>query len=170
MRFPICRCLLALPLLLLATPATAALTKPQQACVNTENTSWQKLAATVGKETAGCIKSHNNGLSSDIPACVVADDRGKVATAADVLVVFEGTGSDYHTAYTHPAWVNALTSAHFAHLVHGEATSANMEIDLDLARARKAGMVYVTDDVLVPNPWDKLATYWSAEIGLIALP
>ena len=92
------------------------------------------------------------------------------ATAADVLVVFEGTGSDYHTAYTHPAWVNALTPAHFAHLVHGEATSANMEIDLDLARARKAGMIYVTNDVLVPNPWDKLATYWGAEIGVIALP
>ena len=44
-----------------------------------------------------------------------------------------------------------------------------MEIDLDLARTRKAGMIYVTDDVLVPNPWDALATYWGAELGVLGL-
>jgi len=33
-----------------------------------------------------------------------------------------------------------------------------MATDLDLARFRKAGMVYVTVDVLVPNPWDSFAS------------
>ena len=91
------------------------------------------------------------------------------ATAADILVVFEGSGADYRTSYTHPAWVDALTPAHFAHLVHGE-SAADLAGDLDLARSRKAGMIYVTDDVFVPNPWDVLATYWAAELAALALP
>ena len=62
-----------------------------------------------------------------------------------------------------------LLGDEIAHLVHGESTSATMEIDLDLARTRKAGMIYVTDDVLVPNPWDALATYWGAELGVLGL-
>jgi hypothetical protein len=31
-------------------------------------------------------------------------------------------------------------------------------------------MIYVTDDVLVPNPWDALPTYWSAELDALTLP
>ena len=31
-------------------------------------------------------------------------------------------------------------------------------------------MVYVTDDVLVPNPWDALATYWTDELDALRVP
>lgn len=90
------------------------------------------------------------------------------ATAADVLVTFEGTAADYATTYVAPAWADALPASHFAHLVHGDATGP--DLSLALARTRKAGMIYVTDDVLVPNPWDALPSYFAAERDLLRLP
>lgn len=92
------------------------------------------------------------------------------ATAADVLVTFEGSSGGYAFTYAAPAWADALPASHFAHLVHGAATSSDMSLALDLVRSRKAGMVYVTDDVLVPNPWDALATYFATERELLRLP
>ena len=92
------------------------------------------------------------------------------ANAADVLVVFENTGSEYRTNYSAPAWVNTLTARHFAHLVHSESATADMTLDVGLAKSRNAGMLYVTDDVLSPNPWDTLATYWSSEVSQLSLP
>jgi len=86
------------------------------------------------------------------------------ARAADTLVTFENTGLEYRTNYTPPLWLDELSPLHFAHLAHGEAATADMQSDIALARSRKAGMVYVTDDVLVPNPWDSLASYFTAEL------
>jgi hypothetical protein len=86
------------------------------------------------------------------------------ATAADVLVTFEGTGTDYLFLYQSPAWVDALPASHFAHLVHSQTDAADMSTDLDFARLRNVGMIYVTGDVLSPNPWDSLATYWLDEL------
>jgi len=88
----------------------------------------------------------------------------------DVLVVFENTGSEYRTNYSAPAWVNTLTARHFAHLVHSESSTTDMTLDVGLAKSRNAGMLYVTDDVLSPNPWDTLATYWSSEVSQLSLP
>jgi hypothetical protein len=85
------------------------------------------------------------------------------ATAADVLVTFEGTLDDYDVAYTPPAYANALPASHFAHLIHTSSFEDDMYLALDYARIRKAGMVYVTDDVFTPNPWDTLPAYFTAE-------
>lgn len=57
--------------LVLASPAVAALTKAQQQCVNAQNQSWQKIAATFGKLTSTCIGIHNKE-QLDIHACVPA--------------------------------------------------------------------------------------------------
>ena len=92
------------------------------------------------------------------------------ATAADVLVTFEGTGTDYLFNYDHPPWVHTLPATHFAHLIHGVANEGEMQGDVYLARLRKAGMLYVTDDVFSPNPWDALATYWTTELDALAIP
>ncbi len=89
------------------------------------------------------------------------------ATAADVLVTFEGTASDYELAYTPPSWANALPASHFAHLIH-EATGV-LYLALDLARTRKVGMVYVTDDVFTLNPWDTLPSYFADEVEDVTL-
>ncbi len=36
-------------------------------------------------------------------------------------------------------------------------------VDLDCARIRNVGMIYITDDVYSPNPWDALASYFTTE-------
>lgn len=89
------------------------------------------------------------------------------ATAADVLVTFEGTSSDYELVYTPPAWANALPASHFAHLIHE--ASGVLYLELDIARTRKVGMVYVTDDVFTPNPWDTLPSYFMDEVEDMSL-
>ncbi len=89
--------------------------------------------------------------------------------AADVLVVFENTASAYAT-YTPSAWNASYPSSKFAHIIHTEPTATGMLGDIDLALARNAGMVFVTDDSL-PNPYDTLPSYWEAEVAkLAALP
>lgn len=85
---------------------------------------------------------------------------------ADTLLTFDASGNDYRNNYTAPSWLNDFSADHFAHVIHSETSSANMLIDVELARARKAGMIYITDDVL-PNPYDSLASYWNSELGAI---
>jgi hypothetical protein len=92
------------------------------------------------------------------------------ATAADVLVTFEGPASAYELAYTNPEWVDALPASHFAHLVYDQPSGDDAQIEVDLAHQRKAGMLYVTDDVFSPNPWDTLATYWPSELVMLSTP
>ncbi|HEX2474206.1 MAG TPA: spherulation-specific family 4 protein [Lacipirellulaceae bacterium] len=79
---------------------------------------------------------------------------------ADRLMVFENVGATY-PGYTPSSWNFNHDRSKFVHLVHTEASSANMLSDLNLAVQRNAGGIYVTDDVL-PNPWNRLPTYWSS--------
>jgi hypothetical protein len=96
-------------------------------------------------------------------------DVADYASSVDTIVTFENTGSEYRTSYTAPSWLATLGADHFAHIVHAESASADMLGDLDLARDRKAHFVYVSDDVL-PNPFDFLASYWTAELAALAPP
>jgi hypothetical protein len=41
-----------------------------------------------------------------------------------------------------------------------------MQTNIDLAISRRAGFVYITDDIL-SNPWDRLPTYWAQEVDTI---
>ena len=93
------------------------------------------------------------------------------ATAADVLVTFEGTLDDYLIDYTPAPYANALPASHFAHLIHGAPSFDDLYLTVDYARIRKVGMVYVTDDELLPNPWDTLPPYFGElQIDLPTLP
>jgi hypothetical protein len=88
------------------------------------------------------------------------------ATAADTIVMFEGTYATY-TGWTPPAWeLNSATPDKFWHLVYATASQADMTNAMTLSRQRNAGYVYVTPDTL-PNPWDTLPTgaYWSDELA-----
>ena len=65
-------------------------------------------------------------------------------------------------------WLDDFSADRFAHILHSETTSTDMPMDLALARSRKAGMVYITDDT-EPNPYDEIAVYWAAvvyELGI----
>ncbi len=86
--------------------------------------------------------------------------------AADRLMVFENVGAQY-PGHTPSAWNANYDRSRFVHLVHTEASSANMEMYLQLALARNVGGIYVTNDVL-NNPWDTLPTYWQAEVDAVA--
>jgi len=84
---------------------------------------------------------------------------------ADQFVIFENFGSAYAGDST-ASWVFDYQRTHFAHLIHSEPSSATMLNDLNLAVARNAGSIYITNDVL-GNPWDQLPTYWQAEVDAI---
>jgi hypothetical protein len=90
--------------------------------------------------------------------------------AVDTLVTNENTGSTYRTAYAAPTFGASVDASHFAHIVHSETADADMRTDLALARTRKAGYVYVTDDIggVMQNGYDVLPSYWSDELALFS--
>lgn len=87
---------------------------------------------------------------------------------ADALVLFEnGTGYDTYQA---EAYVYRYGRARVAHLLYDVAGAAAMNARVDQALSRNVGLLFITDDVLTPNPWDTLPAYWAAEVErLIAL-
>lgn len=87
---------------------------------------------------------------------------------ADALVLFEnGTGYD---AYQADSYVYRYGRARVAHLLYAVAGAAAMNTRVDQALSRNVGLLFITDDVLSPNPWDTLPAYWAAEVNrLIAL-
>lgn len=83
---------------------------------------------------------------------------------ADILMTFEDSGAAYG-GYVAPAWTAAYPPDRFWHLIYNVGP-AQMPAVLDAARANNAGWVYVTSDRL-PNPWDTLPRYWTAETALV---
>jgi hypothetical protein len=123
------------------------------------NNSYVNLYAAVSTYTK---QNHGGALTVDNPGAA-ADQC--YASAADILVMFEGTYSSY-TTWSAPAWeLNSANPNQFWHLVYGTATQADMERAVSLSKSRNAGYLYVTNDAL-PNPWDTLPTgaYWSSEL------
>ena len=93
----------------------------------------------------------------DNPQVVVGNPGRAASTAwqldapvADKVVVFEGFQERYAT-WTPPAWVHARPASRIVQLVHS-APAAKRHQSCQLSRARNAGFVYVTDDVLRPIP------------------
>ena len=91
------------------------------------------------------------------------------AESTDTLMTFEASANEYQTAYSPPSWLDAYPADRFAHIVDSEPSASGMTSDLSLAIARKAGYIYVTDDVLC-NPYGQLPTYWAHELeGAVGL-
>jgi hypothetical protein len=83
---------------------------------------------------------------------------------SDKLVTFEHHSG--YEQYVPDAWNRNYPAEQFVHLVYGISSGAAMTNAVRLAAERKAGFVYVTDDVL-PNPWNRLPAYWDAHVNLI---
>ena len=132
---------------------------------------YQGLTAYVKSKDAAAWVFANPGTSftQDTSGGTSGFTVADYASAADTLVTFENSGAAYRTAYADPSWLASLDSSHFAHIVHTEAFTADMQQDIELARSRKAGFVYVTDDAL-PNPFDFLASYWGDELSALMPP
>lgn len=84
--------------------------------------------------------------------------------AADVLVTFEN-GSGYANLTPDP-WTRRHPATAFAHLGYALENDTHMGEFADLARTRGAAWIYATDDTL-PNPWDRLPTYWEQAVERI---
>lgn len=130
---------------------------------------YQALTAYVKSKDAGARVFGNPGttFTQDTSGGGSGFGVSDYATSVDTIVTFENTGAAYRTGYTAPSWLASLGADHFAHIVHTEALTADMLNDVQLARSRKAGFVYLTDDVL-PNPFDFLPSYWPLELAALA--
>ena len=65
-----------------------------------------------------------------------------------------------------PELVLQEPAAKFWHLVYGVDDADTMTSVMRLAATNGAGATFVTDCVL-PNPWDRLPTYWEQELELV---
>jgi Spherulation-specific family 4 len=106
--------------------------------------------------TAGAITMFNPGTNVD---------EGYMQMA-DILNIFEGSGSEY-ADFTPASWVSDYPSSRFSNLIYAVPDAASMTAVLGQSIARAAGSVYITSDKL-PNPWDVLPPYWTAETALIS--
>lgn len=86
------------------------------------------------------------------------------ARLGDLLVTFEGDYDSYGQLRI-PPWASDYPADLFWHLVYGT-PKVDASSVLDFARSRGAANVYVTDGRL-PNPWDRLPTYWAAAVEAI---
>jgi hypothetical protein len=92
------------------------------------------------------------------------------APTADTTVIFESTSG--WTGYTADPYVANYSANRFASLMLNVPTIAEMRGAIDLAVQRNVGYVYVTDDTILAapndNPFDRLPTYWQAEVSYVA--
>ncbi len=78
-----------------------------------------------------------------------------------VHVAFEGTDASFGVISI-PAWADTSLVA-FAYLVYDVPDAAAMQAVVQFAAANGVTYVYATSDT-VPNPWDTIPAYWSAEV------
>lgn len=124
---------------------------------------WNALIATAA--TPGARTIGNPGITAtQNPSGQTTWSAADYAAVFDVLVTFEHTGAEYRTGYAPPAYLAAKPAKGFAHLIHSDAPFDPAL--LALATSRKAGLVFVSDDVL-PNPYDVLPSYWTAFVAAI---
>jgi hypothetical protein len=72
--------------------------------------------------------------------------------AADVLLTFEGSDSEYLRSYSAPAWVAHYSPNHFWHVIYGAPTVAAMAHAIKLVQQRGAGRPHRTIDRLTAEP------------------
>jgi hypothetical protein len=65
-----------------------------------------------------------------------------------------------------PAWVSRFPGSRFCAQAHNVATVEQMMTSLRRAARLKVGYVFITDDV-GPNPYDRLPSYWDAEVDAV---
>ncbi len=85
---------------------------------------------------------------------------------ADVNVIYEGSFSNWYT-YTPDSYISNYPLDRLGSLVYSAEGVTDMQAALDLARDRNIGYAFVTDDSL-PNPWNKLPSYWNEEVNYMS--
>jgi hypothetical protein len=106
-----------------------------------------------------------------LPAGLVVGNPGTVCAAdyvarpaADVVCLFEG-GKGFD-AFRPPAWADRYPARRFAAVAYQVETAKQMEEYLHEALRRRIGLVYITD-ARGANPYDRLPSYWDAEVAAV---
>jgi Spherulation-specific family 4 len=84
--------------------------------------------------------------------------------ASDVICLFErerGFGE-----FKPPTWISRFPGSQFCVQAHKVETEEQMKDSLLRAARLKIGYVFITDDV-GPNPYDRLPSYWDAEVEAV---
>jgi hypothetical protein len=123
----------------------------------------QEIADYVEMQSAGALTFGNPGTSFvNNPSGQTDFTSTDFGSVFDTVMTFENTGDEYRTNYTEPEYLASRPASGFAHAIHTETTWD--PTTLTLAQQRKAGFLYVTDDVFLnvatDNPWDSLSSYW----------
>jgi hypothetical protein len=84
---------------------------------------------------------------------------------ADAVVVFEGTAAVYAN-WSPPLWVRSRVASTISNLVYATSDETTMAQVCLSSKAKNAGYMYVTNDVL-PNPWDALpaGAFWTNSVA-----
>jgi hypothetical protein len=85
---------------------------------------------------------------------------------ADTLVTFENRAALY-VGSPPAAYTSNFPASRFANILIESGAGFDVTAALTAARARNVGYIYITDDTL-PNPYDRLPTYFDAEVAGIA--
>jgi Spherulation-specific family 4 len=106
-----------------------------------------------------------------IPEAIVLNNPGTVCAAdyvarpaADVVCLFERDRA--FEEFRPPAWATRFPASRFCVQSYKVDTEAEMKRALRRAVQLRVGYVYITDDV-GPNPYDRLPTYWAAEVEAV---
>ena len=140
----------------------------QNACGPTQDSNawadlYQRLSDDVERLHPGSVTVLNPGIA--VPQCY--------ETAGDVIVTFEGSYASYvgdpsaANPYTPLSWT-PVDPMKIWHIVYDAPDVATMTNAIALSETRRAGYIYVTDDVMA-NPYDTLPPldYWAAELGAV---
>jgi hypothetical protein len=120
-------------------------------------------------------------IKSVTPTAVVALNWGvdgsecylNSTNTPDILLNFENSYDEYLKWLGPPAWASKYPASRFWQLVHSAPPSPEAFYKaITLSKSRRAGWVYVTDDVM-PNPWDALPAgpgLWELQVRLAKQP
>jgi hypothetical protein len=98
-----------------------------------------------------------NRIVAGNPGNAAATAWQLITPVADVLLTFEGTAATYET-WVQPPWIAKFPAHRFGHLIYAADAASTAHV-ISLARSRKAGWVYVTDQsdgvlwTRLPVPW-----------------
>jgi Spherulation-specific family 4 len=84
--------------------------------------------------------------------------------AADAICLFERERG--FAEFRPPAWTSQFPGSRFCAQAHDVGTEEEMRRSLRRAAQLKVGYVFITDDV-GPNPYDRLPSYWDAEVEAV---
>jgi hypothetical protein len=92
-------------------------------------------------------------------------DAGYVARPASDVISLHEREKGFED-YKPPTWTSRFPGSRFCVQAHNVATEEQMKRSLRHAAELKIGYVFITDDI-GPNPYDRLPSYWDAEVEAV---